>query len=247
MTTQFNGHKKTGESLLSPIEKNYVVKLMPFISPYFETYHLTWLTIVWSIGVYIFSFAAKSDIRWLFAVSIMIVMQYVTDHFDGAIGRRKRTGLVKWGYYMDHFLDYVFLCSLIVGYSFLADNSHQYLFLYLLAICGGFMVNTFVDFSATNAFRLSYYKIGPTEMRILFIVSNLILIVFGVRILNMLLPYVIGISFLSLCVIVYVTQRNLWQIDMIEQKKTIIPKAYFWFVKIYFLRIFRKRKKPHYY
>ena len=247
MTAQFNGHKKTGQSLLYPLEKRYVDKLIPFISPFFETYHLTWLTLLWSLGVLLFSYAAKNDMRWLFAVSIMIVLQYVTDHFDGAVGRRKRTGLVKWGYYMDHFLDYVFLCSLILGYSFLADASSQYLFLFLLAIFGGFMVNTFLDFSATNVFRIAYYKIGPTETRILFILNNLILVVFGINIFIILLPYILGISFLLLCFVVYVTQRNLWQLDATEQKKIITPKEYFWFVRIYLIRVFRIRKRKRSY
>ena len=32
-----------------------------------------------------------------------------TDSFDGALGRRRDTGIPKWGYYMDHLLDFVFM------------------------------------------------------------------------------------------------------------------------------------------
>jgi hypothetical protein len=52
-------------------------------------------------------------------------MQYVTDHYDGKIGKYRNTGLVRWGYYMDHLLDYVFLCSIIIGYAFILPEKSR--------------------------------------------------------------------------------------------------------------------------
>jgi phosphatidylglycerophosphate synthase len=31
----------------------------------------------------------------------VIVFQYITDLLDGEIGRKRNTGLIKWGFYMD--------------------------------------------------------------------------------------------------------------------------------------------------
>jgi hypothetical protein len=40
----------------------------------------------------------------------MLGPQWFTDCLDGALGRYRDTGIPKWGYYMDHFLDFVFMC-----------------------------------------------------------------------------------------------------------------------------------------
>ncbi len=46
-------------------------------------------------------------------------LQWFTDSFDGALGRHRDTGIPRWGFYMDHFLDFVFMCPVFIGWSFL--------------------------------------------------------------------------------------------------------------------------------
>lgn len=114
---QFGGDKKVGRSLLSRPEnylKNWAV---PKIPESIETYHLTMMTLVWSLINICLGFLARMHLKFLWLVSLMILFQYLTDLFDGELGRQRNTGLIKWGFYMDHLLDYIFLCSLVfVGY-----------------------------------------------------------------------------------------------------------------------------------
>src|SRR5678815_5724520 len=116
-TQQFGGASKASTSFLTPLERRLAVRVLPKIPSWLETYHLTMLTLLWSAGILFFSNLAASNLRWLWMVSLMVFLQYVTDHYDGKIGKYRGTGLVRWGYYMDHFLDYIFLCSVIVGYG----------------------------------------------------------------------------------------------------------------------------------
>ena len=80
---------------------------------------MTPLTPVWSIGIVLFGYLAVRDLRWLWLVNLMIVLHYFTDHFDGKLGKFRDTGLRKGGFYLDHLFDYGFLCSILIGYSFL--------------------------------------------------------------------------------------------------------------------------------
>jgi len=171
------------------------------------------MTIVWSIGILIFSYLANHNIHWLWGTSGMIIMQYITDLFDGAVGRHRNTGLVKWGYYMDHFLDYLFMCSVLIGYTFFMPDPFNILF-YILVVYGGFLVNAFISFAATNRFRVSYFGFGPTEGRIGFIATNTMLIIFGKVFLSQFLPYFLIFAFIVLCVVVYCTQKTIWKMDM---------------------------------
>ena len=216
--SQFSGDKKEGRSLLYGIEKKIVAKYVSKIPPWIETYHLTFLTILWSGLIILFSFFARKNINWLWLVSLMIFFQYLTDLFDGAVGRYRNTGLIRWGYYMDHLLDYLFLCSVLVGYSFVLPDKFKYLLFFILAVFGAFMVNSYLAFAVTNKFKIAYLKFGPTEIRILFIAVNTLLIIFGRTYMGKALPSVLFFSLAGLCFVVYKTQKYIWELDM-ESKK----------------------------
>lgn len=217
----FQGDKKKGHSILHKPEERFKARLLPLVPQGIETYHLTLSTVLWCVLIIVFSFLARYSIGWLWAVSSMIVMQYITDLLDGAIGRARNTGLVKWGYYMDHFLDYIFLCSMLIGYSFLLPDHYKYMFFFVLALSGAFMVNSFLSFAATNEFQITYFGIGPTEMRIVFILVNTLIIFFGAEYIAKSLPYIIAASAIALFAAVYGTSRHLWKIDMEEKNKNI--------------------------
>ncbi len=211
---EFKGDKKKGTTgLLWKPEQKFIKWVVPRIPGFIQSYHLTLAGILWSIGIVLFSFLAKSNIAWLWGASIMLVLHWVTDSIDGALGKYRKMGLAKWGFYMDHFLDYVFFCSILIGYSFLSPLNFIYMLFFILVLLGGFYVNTYVTFAVTDEFRMHYSRIGPTEMRIVFIAINTLLIFFGKTYMARALPYALVISFLGLVYIVYKTQRKIWQID----------------------------------
>lgn len=215
----FAGDKKKGQSILVPLEKRLVNYWTPKIPLWITSDGLTYTTILWSIGIIIFSWLALYNIAWLWVVSFLIALQWLTDSFDGAIGRYRNSGLVRWGYYMDHFLDYIFLCSILIGYSLLLPDNYKYLQFFILALFGAFMVNSFLRFAATNEFQISYFGIGPTEMRLIFIFVNTMLILFGKTHLAFVLPYLLAFAIIGLITVVYRTQKYIWAMDMQTKKR----------------------------
>lgn len=211
---QFAGDKKKGEWLLAKVEKRMVRWMVPRVPPFLETYHLTMLTLLWSVGIVVCSFLARENINWLWAVSLFICLQYVSDVLDGAVGRYRDTGLVKWGYYMDHLLDYVFLASIIAGYALVFSSIPWYWFMGFMALGGAFMANMFLSFAATNEFRISVLKIGPTEARLFFVMVNTAIIFFGAGWVEATLPFVTTGLVAALIFLVFRTQKNIWRIDM---------------------------------
>jgi phosphatidylglycerophosphate synthase len=216
---QFAGDKKVGHSLLGKPETRFKQWAVPRIPASIETYHLTMTTLLWSLVNVLAGFWAQGNIRFLWLVSVMIVLQYVTDLFDGELGRQRNTGLVKWGFYMDHFLDYIFLCSLVfVGYM-IAPTGLEIWYFVLVVILGGYMVNSFLSFGATNEFQIFYYGIGPTEMRVVFILINTFILVFGTGNFSWLLPLVVGICLTGLVINSWQIHRRLWAEDMLAKDK----------------------------
>jgi len=205
---------KFGQSLLHAPEEAFKRVLLPRVPKWLETYHLTMMTVPWSGGVLLFSYFARFDIAWMWAVSGMIFAQYLTDLLDGAIGRQRNTGLVKWGFYMDHFLDFIFLCAMLIGYAIILPQEHRMAVFFVMALFGGFMVNSFLSFAATNRFQIAYMGIGPTEIRLVFIAINTLVFFLGTEPMVAALPYVLAAATFGLFFTVYRTQRDLWRVDM---------------------------------
>ena len=219
----FGGAAKVGRSILHGPECRLREAFVDRIPPWCETYHLTMLTLLWAVIVVAAGWLAReTDNRnWLWLVSLMIAMQYLTDLFDGAIGRKRNTGLVKWGFFMDHFLDFVFQCALITAYYLVApeDGPYGFWFMLLLGLTGGHMVHSFLSFAATNEFEIYFYGFGPTEARVGFIAINTFIIYTWPRFYEWTIPTLTVATALALVVLVYRTHRRLWALDMAEKAR----------------------------
>jgi phosphatidylglycerophosphate synthase len=214
---EFAGDKKELVHFLVPYEKKFIDEILPYIPPQISTAHLTLMTILWSAGIVMAGYMAKADMRWLLLFSVCIFLQYITDMLDGAVGRKRNTGLIKWGFYMDHFLDYVFLSAIVIGYSFLLPPSYLLWSLFALAFSAGFMVHTLMDFAITNHFKISFSYFGVSEARLVLITFNIILIIFGKGLLIEIFPFFVGALFIALCITVFRSQKAYAHIDAVRQ------------------------------
>lgn len=207
-------------SLLAGVEKRFIHWLTPKFPSWVETWQLTMLSVAWSAGVVLFGIlAGRGSLHWLHLSSLMVFLQWFTDCFDGAIGRHKQTGLIKWGFYMDHFLDFLFMCAVVAGWTFLFEGTTRTLVWFLSLGMGCLMVNAFLSFGATGQFKITYLRTGPTEVRGVFIILNTMIAVFGTAWLQMAMPYICGAFWLGIVVVVWRTQKRIWAIDMeIKQK-----------------------------
>lgn len=209
---------KSSTSFVSPLERRLAGRVVPHIPSWIGTHHLTLMTLLWCVGVAFFGYMARGDLRWLWASSAMIFLHWVTDFFDGKVGKYRDTGLVRWGFYVDHLLDYVFLGALFWGYAFiLPERSHVNLLL-VFAVFSCFALDSFLSFAATGRFNISHGKLGPTEFRIALVIINTLVAAYGTRRMEKALPFVAAGGLVVLCAVAYRTQRELWRRDM-EQKR----------------------------
>lgn len=211
----FHGDKKTPmKSLLATWERKLIDSTVGNFPKWIEGYHLTLMTIAWSIGLIVFGCLAKNNYNWLWLSSVMIFLQWFTDCYDGALGRHRDTGIPKWGFYMDHFLDFVFMSMMFISYSFLFDGLNKILIYFTVPAFGCLMVSSFLAYGVTGNFKITYLGTGPTEVRLFFIILNTIIIKFGTNLLETIAPYAFAVFIVSLCIVVYRTQKYIWEIDM---------------------------------
>ena len=205
--------RKASASILAPIERRIARWTLRLVPRWLESQHLTLMTLGWSAMALAAAIPARSHPRWLAVVSLAIVLQYLTDAVDGKIGQLRNAGLVRWGYYMDHLLDYVFLCAILIAYALLLPDRFQYLMTIVLAIAGGFMVSAFLARAVTGVLEISFVGLGPIEMRLIFIGINTWLATVGRAEMLEVVPYVIAAALVVLSALVYQTQQRLWNLD----------------------------------
>jgi archaetidylinositol phosphate synthase len=211
----FGGNAKVGQSLVHVPEQAAVRWLAPRVPKCITSVHLVLLSLPISLSIIAFGWLGNHyDIRWLWGMSLMIVLQWLTDSLDGAVGRLRGEGLIRWGYYMDHLLDYVFLAAILIGYMLLLPDQSKWIHFVVLAVFGAFMVNSYLAMAASNKFRIAYLGIGPTEVRILFIILNTLIIVFGTTYMAFALPYVLLFALAGLVVVVARTSRDVMAMDL---------------------------------
>lgn len=212
-TSTFAGDLKSGQSVLGPMERRFIDAWVPRIPEPINGWHLTMLTLVWSIGTVLFAYLALENRWWIWGMSALVFLQWLTDSFDGSLGKHRKAGLIKWGFFMDHLLDLIFAGSIVIGYYFLAPEGTTFMFLLLMLVTSASMAVSFLSFAATNQFQIAHYGIGPTEIRIGWIALNTFVFFAGEDVFLWGLPLVLALNIAALVLLAYQTQKNLWAID----------------------------------
>ncbi len=212
-TKGFAGDAKKGQSLLGPIERRFIDTWVPRIPEPINGWHLTMLTLVWSLAMILFAYLSLENRWWIWAMSALVFLQWLTDSLDGSLGKYRKAGLIKWGFFMDHLLDLVFAGSVVIGYYFLAPEGTAFMFLVLMLVTCASMAVSFLSFAATNQFQIAHYGIGPTEIRIGWIALNTFVFFAGEGVFWWGLPLVIVLNLAALVLLAFQTQKMLWEID----------------------------------
>lgn len=211
----FAGARKTGRWLFAGLEARLVSRWVGRVPACIGTQHLTLATLPWcALALAGGALASAGDWRWLSLVSLAIALQYLTDLFDGAVGRHRDTGLVRWGFYMDHLLDYVFLCSLFAAWAIALPSELLPWLLALLGVAGALMASSFLLFAATGEFRISHWGIGPSELRLMAIAANQALVACGPAGLARVLPAALAVAGVLLAAVAIRNGRALWALDL---------------------------------
>ena len=216
----FRGDRKLPlKSPLARAERRLIDYWVPKFPRWIEGYHLTLATIPWSAGLILAGWLGRRNVQWLWLASGMMFLQWFTDSFDGSLGKHRDTGIPKWGYYMDHLLDFVFMSSAMIGYALLFNGRARFLFLIMAPLYGAFMVNSYLSFAATSEFKITYLGLGPTEARLALILFNTAIVFFGIGFVEKALPAAVGVMLIALCVVVYRTQKYVWRVDMDDKRR----------------------------
>jgi phosphatidylglycerophosphate synthase len=163
-------------SLLAAIEKRCLIWMAERLPSRVNSDHLTLLAIL--------AMAAAGALYWngspaaLLGAVGMLVANWFGDSLDGTLARVRRHERPRYGFYVDHVLDVVALLFVIGG---LVLGGHLsplvgagFLIAYYLL-----MIEIALATYAVGTFRISFWRFGPTELRILLAIGTLRLLESG--------------------------------------------------------------------
>ena len=169
-------HRREHRSLLAAAEKRLLIAIAHRLPASINSDHLTGLALLSMLAAGP-AFAAIPDVPWAAAsFTVLLAINWFGDSLDGTLARVRQHQRPRYGFYVDHVVDAFGMLFLIGG---LALSGHM-----SVMVAGGFLIAYFLlcieVFLATHCvgtFTMSYFKVGPTELRILLAIGTLTLLV----------------------------------------------------------------------
>lgn len=93
-------------------------ELLGKIPKWITTRKLTMMTIIWSLGILLngyFLSSPENSRLFYFFMSLFILLHYITDALDGAVGRYCNSGYIRWSFYFDHLGDITLLGCMTIS------------------------------------------------------------------------------------------------------------------------------------
>lgn len=171
-------HTRINDILLGPLERP-ALQFFARTAPSWMTPDT--MTIIGVIGAIIIGtgyLLAGKNLAFLWLASAGYVINWYGDSMDGTLARYRKIERPKFGYYIDHMVDAFveFIIILSLGFSSLVHFEVAAIGLigYLLLSIHTYL-RTYVD----DIFKISFGKLGPTEVRVLIILINTVVFFSG--------------------------------------------------------------------
>ena len=169
-TSPYREAQRIQLSLLAGIEKRCLIWMANRLPSGVNSDHLTALAGV-SMLVAGLCYWQGSPVALITAVA-MLALNWFGDSLDGTLARVRHHERPRYGFYVDHVLDvlcilFIFAGLVLGGHMSLPIGAGFLLAYYLL------MIEIALATHAVGVFRISFWKLGPTELRILLAVGSL--------------------------------------------------------------------------
>jgi len=169
---EFQSAQRLQTSLLTPIERRCLNWLAQKAPGWVKPDHLTLL----GFAAMLMAGATYASARWwppaLLVVNLWLVVNWFGDSLDGTLARARNKQRPRYGFYVDHIVD-AFGALLLVSGLALSGLMSAEVALAMLVTYFLLSIDVYLATYTVGAFKMSFYKFGPTELRVLIAIGNL--------------------------------------------------------------------------
>jgi len=119
-------------------------------------------------------YLAQYDSRFLLAAIVCLAINWFGDSLDGTLARLRNRQRPRYGFYVDHIVDAFGITCVLAGLGLSGYMSGSVAMGFLIAY---FLMNIEIYLATytMGVFKLSFGVMGPTELRVIVCIGNLIL------------------------------------------------------------------------
>ena len=179
--------QRVNDSFLGPIERPTLAWIAARLPATVLPDHLTALGVVGGLITAAGFLLSRLSLTWLWLASVGLVINWFGDSLDGTLARVRRIERPRYGFFIDHTSD--LFCQIITFLALGASPLTHFgaaclgLITFLLAF-----VYSLITAHARATMRVTYFYFGPTEIRALLLLGNLLTLTVGVVDLQAWLP-----------------------------------------------------------
>ena len=170
--TNYREAKRVHTSVLAAAEKRLLIWIAGRLPRRVNSDHLTVLAgLAMAVAGICYWIGPGSPLAMATAI-LMLGLNWFGDSLDGTLARVRHHERPRYGFYVDHVLDVIGILFLLAGFALGGFMSPVVAAGFLVAYYL-LMVEIALATHAVGTFRISFWKFGPTELRILLIIGTL--------------------------------------------------------------------------
>jgi archaetidylinositol phosphate synthase len=171
-------HSRVNDILLGPLERPTLKWLAEHMPAWVNPDMLTG-TGVFGAGVALLGFwLVNVDKNFLWLASLGFVINWFGDSMDGTLARHRKTQRPKYGFFVDHTVDSFNEVLMFLG---LGISPLMRFEIASVALVGYLLMSVlvFIRTCVVGEFKISYGKLGPTEVRAIAVGVNTLIYFYG--------------------------------------------------------------------
>jgi archaetidylinositol phosphate synthase len=175
MDKSFQDARREQTSILAPLERAALRAMARRMPRWVNSDHLSLLGLVaMFLAGACYALSGQNPLM-LHLVNLFIFLNWFGDSLDGTLARYRDRQRPRYGFYVDHIIDTFGALFFIFGLAlsgFMSERVAAALLIVFLMLA----INSYLAAYALGVFKISQWKLGPTEMRLVLIIGNLYLL-----------------------------------------------------------------------
>ncbi|MBI3261707.1 MAG: CDP-alcohol phosphatidyltransferase family protein [Acidobacteria bacterium] len=175
MSEPFNEATRVSTGFLTALERRCLIWLADRIPPRINSDHLTALALVAMFMTGVSYWLAREHRLALVSAVVWLALNWLGDSLDGTLARVRQRQRPRYGFYVDHVLD-TFGVLFVLGGLALSGYMRPFVAAGVLIAYYILSIELFLATYCLSTFCMSFWKLGPTELRILLAAGTLALL-----------------------------------------------------------------------
>ena len=173
MDTSKTADVRVNDSFLAPLERPALQWLCKHMPAWMTPDILTVIGVIGGVVMAAGYWLCNVNKNFLWIVDLGLVINWFGDSLDGSLARYRKIERFKYGYFVDHTVDITTQTIVLLG---LGASPFVHFSYALLALVGYLLLGilTYINTAVSGVYKISYGKVGPTEVRVFLVGLNAI-------------------------------------------------------------------------